>query len=72
LTFLEAESAIRAGLKPLFKKINVWLVAYSGVLHGLAQIVRSSECFRLIDIFHREKQQQFIRVVGVAEKMLLL
>ena len=40
------------GLKPLFEKINVRLVAYSGLLHSLAQIVRSSERFRLIDIFH--------------------
>ena len=37
------------GLKPLFEKINVWLIAYSSLLHRLAQIVRSSECFRLIE-----------------------
>jgi hypothetical protein len=70
--FVELESAICAGLKPLFEKINVRLVAYSGLLHGLAQIVRDRECFRLFDIFRREKQQQFIWVVGVAEKMFLL
>jgi hypothetical protein len=58
-------------LKPLFEKINVRLIADSGFLHSLAQIGRSSERFRLIDIFRREKQQHFIWVVGVAEKMFL-
>src|SRR5439155_2439971 len=60
------------GRTPLSEKINVRLVAYSGLFHGLAQIVRGSECFRLIHIFHREKQQYFIWVIGVAEKMFLL
>jgi hypothetical protein len=61
-----------AGFKPLFEKINVRLIAYSGLLHGLVEIVRSRECFCLIDIFHREKQQHFIWILGVAEKVLLL
>jgi len=39
---------------------------------GWRRIVRSSKCFCLIEIFHCEKQQHFIRVVGVAEKMFLL
>jgi hypothetical protein len=51
--FLEQQSAKFApGFKPLFEKINVWLVAYAGLLHRLAQIVGSSECLRLIEIFH--------------------
>ena len=58
-------------MKPLFEKINVRLVAYSGLLHGLAHIVRRGECFRLLKIFRRKEQDHFIRVVDVAEKMFL-
>ena len=61
-----------AGFKPLFEKINVRLIAYSGLFHGLAEIIGRGECFCLIDIFHREKQQHFVWVAGVAEKMFLL